>query len=87
MPHTVDLDIALTDDEKNLLVELQNVDGGTTIINGEMRKIINNDGVSLPNRPNIQLKNINVYDDGLDKTIAEIETLTNVELEKLLSID
>jgi len=87
LPHTVDLDIALTDDEKNLLVELQNVDGGTTIINGEMRKIINNDGVSLPNRPNIQLKNINVYDDGLDKTIAEIETLTNVELEKLLSID
>lgn len=87
MPHTVDLDIALTDDEKNLLVELQNVDGGTTIINGEMRKIINNDGVSLPNRLNIQLKNINVYDDGLDKTIAEIETLTNVELEKLLSID
>lgn len=77
-----EIDIELEHNETNLsisLIETETEYKKLSILNAEDKK--------MPERDNLKFINFSVYDDGLDKTVAEIETLTNVELEELLSID
>lgn len=75
------IEIAL---EENIPIEIE-LDNGTgnntTII--QKLNIINDVDLQLPNRTTIQFKNLKSYDD-VDKTIVELDTLSNLELEELL---
>lgn len=75
------IEIAL---EENIPIEIE-LDNGTgnntTII--QKLNIINDVDLQLPNRTTIQFKNLKSYDD-VDKTIVELDTLSNLELEEIL---
>lgn len=75
------IEIAL---EENIPIEIE-LDNGTgnntTII--QKLNIINDVDLQLPNRTTIQFKNLKSYDD-VDKTIVELDTLSNLELEEII---
>lgn len=73
-----DIIIELQGNESNLDIDLQ--DTGETV---SAMDIFNTEGTQLPNRTKLQFLNLNTYDN-VDRTMVELSTLTNTELEEML---